>query len=318
LRSRFFQTALSSGEPIVFVQVALATVHGVADRGELPVPAGLPVARPGDIVDLLVGLPFGAQPALEDLVAVRVRDDGILQRCDQERRRPGRPPVGIVLARFEIEGGRTMRLLLPLSSILLAAAPLLEASPQPLDRPGDDTFTGTLVAADDLSVTARAENGTLVTFTVDDPSSIPVGLVAGTLVTVRYEHTEGGGLRAVREGIASYASLASTESPPMAEKPQASDTALARRPSSPMAATSPVPKRPPSLEKQAETALSLEQRTPVRELPDPSTAVTAATASVQDSPQADGLVPPQRRQPLILALLLVLAGFLLIFASRRV
>jgi len=211
-----------------------------------------------------------------------------------------------------------MRLLLPLSSILLAAAPLLEASPQPLDRPGDDTFTGTLVAADDLSVTARAENGTLVTFTVDDPSSIPVGLVAGTLVTVRYEHTEGGGLRAVREGIASYASLASTESPPMAEKPQASDTALARRPSSPMAATSPVPKRPPSLEKQAETALSLEQRTPVRELPDPSTAVTAATASVQDSPQADGLVPPQRRQPLILALLLVLAGFLLIFASRRV
>jgi len=233
-----------------------------------------------------------------------------------------------------------MRLLLPLSSILLAAAPLLGASTQPVDRPGDDTFTGTLVAADDRSVTARAANGTLVTFTVDAQSSVPTGLVAGTRVTVRYAHTERGGLRVVREGIASYPSVRSTEPPPRVAKRAASDTA--RQPSRPMAVASPVPKSPPSLEgpsslvavaspvpasppspeEQAEATMSLEPETPVRELPDRSTGVTAATASVLDSvldsTQAAGLVPLRRRDQLLVALLMVLAGFLLMFAARRV
>ena len=210
-----------------------------------------------------------------------------------------------------------MRLLLPLSSILLAAAPLLGASPQLVDRPSDDTFTGTLVAADDLSVTARAENGTLVTFTVDDPSSVPAGLVAGTRVTVRYEHTQGGGLRVIREGIASYpspVSTASTEPPPRVVEREASDTA--RRPSSSMAAPSPVPKSPPSLEERAEATMSLEPETPVPEPPDRSTALPAATAFVPDSP------PPadpelRRRHLLLLALLVAFAGLLLIFAALR-
>lgn len=208
-----------------------------------------------------------------------------------------------------------MRLFIPLSFILLAAAPLLEASPQPLDRPGDDVFTGTLVAADDLSLTARAENGTLVTFAVADPSSMPAGLVAGTLVRVRYEHTVEGGLLAVREGIASYPSLVSTESPPRVLRQQVSATVP--RPSNPMPAESPV-RKSPLLEKRTEATMPLEKATPVREVPGQSTAVIAATTSVQDSPEADGLVPPQQRQGLFLALLLVVVGSLLVLASRRI
>jgi hypothetical protein len=84
-----------------------------------------------------------------------------------------------------------------------------------------------------------------------------------------------------------------------------------------MPAESPVRKSPP-LEERTAATMSVEQGTPVREFPDQSTVVTAATTSLQDSPPADGLVPPQRRLPLLLSLVLVLVGFFLVYVSRRI
>ncbi len=78
---------MSSGAPMVFVQVAFGDVDGVADRRQLAVRAGLAVAAPGDVVDLFLRLAVLVQPALDDLDAVEVAAVRILQRRDQEGRR---------------------------------------------------------------------------------------------------------------------------------------------------------------------------------------------------------------------------------------
>jgi hypothetical protein len=242
-----------------------------------------------------------------------------------------------------------MRLLLPLCSILLAA-PLLEASPQPLDPLGEDAFTGTVVAADGLSVTARAANGALLTFALADPASRPAGLVTGARVTVRYKHTEDGGLRVVADGIVSYPP-ASPDLPLEGLKRKTSDAV--RRPSSlktgprkaivsqpvapkeppakaatredsagpsveESAAASPAPEIPSPKEEQVEPTTSGEVEEPALELVDPSTAEADATAFDQDLSEVSGLVPLGRRKQLLAAFLLVVVGFLLVFVSQRI
>ena len=84
---------------MVLVQLAAATstVLPTGGRHALPRLASL---RPGHIIDLLVGLAFGVQPALDDLDAVQVGADGVAQGVDHEGRRAlpvrGRrsPPIG--------------------------------------------------------------------------------------------------------------------------------------------------------------------------------------------------------------------------------
>jgi hypothetical protein len=250
-----------------------------------------------------------------------------------------------------------MRVLLPLCSILLAA-PLVEASPRPLDRLGAEAFTGTVVAADDLSVTARAENGTLLTFALVDPASMPAGLVAGDRVTVRYEHTEEGGLRVVGDGIVSHPTV-STGLPLEGLKRQTSDPA--RRPSSlkaaasksnvspprrtqaprrevtpprrevtreapattgpaarPSAAASPVPESPSPREEEAEPTTPGEVGAPPLEVLDPSAGEADMSVFDPDSSEVASLVPLGRRKQLLAAFLLVVVGFLLVFVSQRI
>src|SRR5262245_21662164 len=62
-------------------------VYGTADRGHLPgLRIGLALARPGDVVDLLLQRAALVEPALDDLVAIEVRADRVLERGDEEGR----------------------------------------------------------------------------------------------------------------------------------------------------------------------------------------------------------------------------------------
>src|SRR5262245_10109721 len=62
-------------------------VYGAADRGHLPgLRIGLALARPGDVVDLLLQRAALVEPALDDLVAIEVRADRVLERGDEEGR----------------------------------------------------------------------------------------------------------------------------------------------------------------------------------------------------------------------------------------
>ncbi len=83
------------------VRVAgVGDVHRVAHGRQLAVFAsGLRSPDHDDVVDLLVSLALGVEPALDHLDAVEVRAVGVAQRADQERRRlalraprPGRRP----------------------------------------------------------------------------------------------------------------------------------------------------------------------------------------------------------------------------------
>ena len=72
---------------MVFVQVAFATSTVLPTDGSLPSGARFAVAAPDHVVDLLVGFALGIQPALDDLDAVEVGADRVLQRRNEERRR---------------------------------------------------------------------------------------------------------------------------------------------------------------------------------------------------------------------------------------
>lgn len=75
------------------------------------------------------------------------------------------------------------------------------AGAQPLDRPGE-AFTGTVASADAFRLVLRADNGTLVSFAIEDPAAVPAGLVPGMRITVRYEAAEGEPYRLVGVKIA--------------------------------------------------------------------------------------------------------------------
>ena len=100
-----FQTVISSGAPMVFVQVAFATSTVLPTRRELAVRAGLAVAAPGDVVDLLLQVALRVQPAFDDLDAVEIGADRIFQRGAQGRSATcpagacvRSPPIGHALA----------------------------------------------------------------------------------------------------------------------------------------------------------------------------------------------------------------------------
>jgi hypothetical protein len=55
-----------------------------------------------------------------------------------------------------------------------------------------------------MQVVVRTDEDAIVSFSVEDPASVPAGLVAGTRVTVRYALGGDGRYRVVRVGVASY------------------------------------------------------------------------------------------------------------------
>src|SRR5262249_48697055 len=75
---------------------------------------------------------------------------------------------------------------------------------QPLDRSGSGALTGTFVSADTLQVVVRTDEDAIVSFSVEDPASVPAGLVAGTRLPGRYAAGGDGRYRVVRVGVAPY------------------------------------------------------------------------------------------------------------------
>ncbi len=100
---RVFPDGDQLGAPMVLVQVALAT-STVLPTEEPCRPRRLAIAAPDDVVDLLVQFALRIEPALDDLDAVEIGADRVLQRGDEERRRLAlrrllkSPPIGTPLA----------------------------------------------------------------------------------------------------------------------------------------------------------------------------------------------------------------------------
>ncbi len=100
--------------------------------------------------------------------------------------------------------GQPMRLLQLVPSVLLIGSSVSAASvclfarrPRIARSPSS---AGRSPPSTRVSLRVRPDDGSVMTFVVDDPSSLPLGLVAGTRVTVKYETREGGGRRLLSVG----------------------------------------------------------------------------------------------------------------------
>ena len=179
-----------------------------------------------------------------------------------------------------------MRLLQLVPSILLignsVSAASLFARAQAQDHQVAE-LNGTIASIDPVSIRVRPDDGSIMTFVVDDPSSLPLGLVAGTRVTVRYETREGGGRRLLSMG------LALGSNPPLPEAPATIDASEALPLGSAV-----------SLRASAGVTSSL-------------SAPDARAAAAPARPAAPGSCPLQ----LLAVVLLVATGALLVIASWR-
>ena len=130
-----------------------------------------------------------------------------------------------------------MRLLQLVPSILLIGNSVSAASvfsrPQAQDHQVAE-LSGTVATIDTVSLRVRPDDGSVMTFVVDDPSSLPLGLVAGTRVTVKYETRQGGGRRLLSVGLA----LGSNPPPP--EAPATTDASGAAAPAAAAPAALPL------------------------------------------------------------------------------
>jgi hypothetical protein len=188
-----------------------------------------------------------------------------------------------------------MRLLQLVPSILLIGNSVSAASI--FSRPAQDhqvaELSGTIATIDTVSLRVRPDEGSVMTFVVDDPSTLPLGLVAGTRVTIKYETREGGGRRLLSVGLA----LGSNA--PAPEAPATFDASGRAAPHDAAAAALPL-ESAVSLRAPAGIASSLSARE-----------VRAAGAPAR--PAASGPCPLQ----LVAVVLLVATGALLVIASWR-
>jgi hypothetical protein len=188
-----------------------------------------------------------------------------------------------------------MRLLQLVPSILLignsVSAASLFARPQ-ADRQVAE-LSGTIASVDPVSLRVRPDDGSVMTFVVDDPSSLPLGLVAGTRVAISYETREGGGRRLLSLRLATGSS-------------------------------SPPPEAPATFDASATTAAA--DAAPAA-LPLESAVSLRASAGVASSPserETQAAAAPARRAgtgtcplQLVAVVLLVATGALLVIASWR-
>jgi len=192
-----------------------------------------------------------------------------------------------------------------MASITLALCLLpVEADAQPFDRPGTD-FTATVASSDTLHLVLRADNGTLVTFPIEDPRAVPA-LVPGTRVTVRYERSDDGGYRLLGVRIAAGpiepgattdppGGDAAEPQPPVEGRPPATAPGSAEATASPPPTTAPRHAAEPAEQPRAE----------------PSTIPLSSPGS-----RPGGVAPLTRPEPslrgiLMLAVLMLVAGALL-------
>jgi hypothetical protein len=189
-----------------------------------------------------------------------------------------------------------MRLLQLVPSILLignsVSAASLFARAEAQDQQVAE-LSGTIATIDAVAIRLRPDDGSIMTFVVDDPGSLPLGLVAGTRVTVKYETREGGGRRLLSLG------LALGSNPPSPEAPATIDASATAAPADAASAAPPL-----------ESAISLRN--------------SAGVASSLSAPEAQAAAAPARRAPpgrcplqLVAVVLLVATGALLVIASWR-
>jgi hypothetical protein len=152
-------------------------------------------------------------------------------------------------------------------------------------------FRGEVAAVDAVSLRIRPDEGSVMTFVVDDSSALPTGLAAGTRVTVRYETRDGGGRRLLSVSLA--------------EGSNASPSATAAPESSPTPA--PDPTAALALEASPRSAWAL---APDLAAPQPREASATPTTS---APATGGPCPLQ----VVAVGLLVATGALLVIASWR-
>jgi hypothetical protein len=179
---------------------------------------------------------------------------------------------------------------------------------QPLDRPGT-AFTGTVASADAFRLVLRADNGVLVSFAIEDPTTVPAGLVSGMRVTVRYEKADGQGYRLVGVKIASEPiEPGSTTDPPVGEP---STSTLSEQPATPPAPAPPEAERP-RLEAAATPPVVAATAARSAESAGPRLAASPETSRPLQTPRPAPLPPaPGLREIATLAALLVVAGMLL-------
>jgi len=192
--------------------------------------------------------------------------------------------------------GQPMRLLQLVPSILLigssVSAASLFARAQAQDHQVAEV-SGTIATIEAVSIRVRPDDGSVMTFVVDDPGSLPLGLVAGTRVTVKYETREGGGRRLLSVG------LALGSSPPSPEAPATIDAYATAATADAASAALPL-----------ESAVSLRASAGVTSS---LSAPEAQAAAAPARPAAPGRCPLQ----LVAVVLLVATGALLVIASWR-
>ena len=185
-----------------------------------------------------------------------------------------------------------MRLLRLVAAALLIGAGVSHASL--FSRQADDRqvaeLSGTIASVDAVSLRIRPDEGSVMTFVVDDSSALPTGLAAGTRVTVRYETREGGGRRLLSISLAEGSSAAPPENP----TPDSSATPAAPDPTAALALEPP---------RSASAALAADAPRASEASPSPRTA----------APATGGPCPLQ----VVAVGLLVATGALLVIASWR-
>ncbi|HJS59130.1 MAG TPA: hypothetical protein VKA01_13595 [Vicinamibacteria bacterium] len=186
------------------------------------------------------------------------------------------------------------------------------AGAQPQDRPGE-AFTGTVASADAFRLVLRADNGTLVSFAIEDPAAVPAGLVPGMRITVRYEATEGEPDRLVGVRIASGPLEGGSTDPPAQRSSSAS---VVEQPAPPLPPeTTPRAASAPPRAAVAETTQASQASAKPRAA-EPAQPVEAA-AGPSSQPRRTLSPTPAPREVAALAALLVVASLLLWAAYVR-
>jgi hypothetical protein len=185
------------------------------------------------------------------------------------------------------------------------------AGAQPLDRSGE-AFTGTVASADAFKLVLRADNGTLVSFAIEDPAAVPAGLVPGLRITVRYEAPEGEPYRLIGVRIASGPIEGGSTTDPPAQRSSSAIAFEQPAPPLPPATTLPAASEPAAVAESTQTSqASAEPR-----MTEPA---QPAEASARPSSQPQRQLPstPAPREVAVLAALLVVASLLLWAAYVR-
>lgn len=209
-----------------------------------------------------------------------------------------------------------IRVLLGLLCWVSALAAGHEARAQPLDRAGT-AFTATVASSDTFALVLRADNGTLVRFPIEDPWTVPAGLVPGTRVTVRYEVIDGNHYRLIGVKIASTPMEpgSTTDPPTLAPALPSAEDAPRREPdTSPVLAVPGSEKPTPPPEEGAASGVAAASP-PASLAPAADVSLPSARPSATPSPLASPDTPPPGAREIVTLLTLLLGSSALIWIA---